>query len=408
MNKQRKISRRTYLKASGSLTAVGLTGLAGCTSGGDGENSGGNGSGDGGGNGSGGGGGSADGGDASLREEYGLQELDYELEDRLNIFQWGDYWPDETVSEFEQAYGVEVNVSNYASNEEMFNKLNAGGTGQYDLIFPSDYMISVLADQEMIRQVERSKVPNLENITERFTDAPYDPGDALHSVPYQWGTSGIGFNREMLGEDVSIDSWDAMWNEEWSGQITMLDDMRETIGAALKQLGYSLNTKNESEVQEAKELLIQQKDLLKTYDSSNFKTNLINKQASPVHGWSGDVFAAYWETYEDGSSPIDYVVPKEGGVVWVDNGAITSEAKHPNAAHAFMNYYLNPQIGAKITNWTYYASPNEAAKEHIDSEILENESIYPSDQTMENLEFIQNIGQATTMYDEAWTEIQNA
>jgi len=398
--------RRRFLKTTGSLAAVGLTGLAGCTGG------------DGGGQGStttttgGGGDGDGDGtttaGSSNPREKYGLKELDYELENQLNIFQWGDYWPDGTVQDFEKAFGVSVNVSNYASNEEMFNKLKAGGTSQYDLIFPSDYMINVLQSQGMIRQIDKKKIPNLGNLSDKFSGTPYDPDPGLYSVAYQWGTSGIGYNANMVGENPSISSWDAMWNSEWKGQMTMLNDMRESIGAALKRLGYSLNTKDEAKIEEAKEMLINQKSLLKTYDSSNFTTNLINEQASPVHAWSGGAFQAYWETYEDGSSPINYVVPEEGGVVWVDNGAITKKAKHPNAAHAFINYYLNAKIGARITNWTYYGSPNKAAEEHINDEILDNKSIYPDDKTMNKLEYIQNIGQATQMYSRAWTEIQNA
>ena len=391
--------RRSFLKTTGAIASAGLAGLAGCT----------------------GGSGGGDGGDGdttteqpsdsdeaeALREEYGLGELDYELEDSLEVFQWSDYWGEEVIPTFEKVFGVDVNVSNFASNEEMFNKLKAGGSGQYDLIFPSDYMINIMIDQEMIGEIDRAKVPNLETLGSKFTEPPYDPGSDLHSVPYQWGTSGIGWTSELLG-DVELTSWDAMWDDEYAGQITMLSDMRETIGAALKRLGYSLNTTDESEIEEAKELLIEQKDLLLSYDSSNFETKLINKQASPVHGWSGDIFRAHWETYEDGSSPINYRVPEEGGVIWVDNGAITKDAEHPNAAHAFINYFLNPKIAAKITNWTYYGSPSASAEEYISEDILDNPAIYPPDDVMEKLEYIRNIGDARQYYSDAWTEIQNA
>lgn len=370
MNKQtsKRRNRRTFLKTAGATAAVGLSGCVSTFTGGS----------------------------------------SGEVENTLNIFQWGDYWPDKTIQNFEDKHDITVNVSNYASNEEMFSKLQGGGTSEYDLIFPSDYMISVLAQQDMIQKLDTDKIPNYDNLAAKFTNTPYDPDPGTYSAPYQWGTSGIGYNKEMLGSDVSISSWDALWNDQWGGQMTMLNDMRESIGAALKRLGYSLNTKNEDEITEAKELLIQQKDLLLTYDSSNFTTNLINKQASPVHAWSGGVFQAYWETYENESSPIGYTVPEEGGVIWVDNGAITKDAKHPNAAHEFINYYLDPKVGASITNWTYYGSPNEAAEEHISEGILNNKSIYPSQETMAELEFIRNIGQASTHYNEAWTEIQNA
>jgi spermidine/putrescine transport system substrate-binding protein len=189
----------------------------------------------------------------------------------------------------------------------------------------------------------------------------------------------------------------------------MLNDMRETLGASLKRLGYSLNSTNESEIQEAKEALIQQKDLLLTYDSINMAENLINENASPIHTWSGAPFSAYWELYtEDEGSPIGYRVPEEGSVVWVDTACVTEGAKNPNAAHAFINFVLNGKMNGEIANYVYYPSPNAAAKEYIYDSMLENERIYPPDSIMQKLEFIKNLGQATTTWNQAWTEIQNA
>jgi spermidine/putrescine transport system substrate-binding protein len=354
-------------------------------------------------------------GDPSVREEYGLPELNYPLEEQLNVFQWSAYWPlnDDfnTINVFEDAYGVEVNVSNYASNEEMFNKLKAGGTGQFDVAFPSDYMVNIMASQEMVQPLDLAKLPHWQNLEDNWVDtAPYDPGSERYSAPYFWGTSGIAWNENMLpeGTELPLTSWDALWNESFAGQMRMLDDMRETIGASLKRLGYSLNSTDESEIEEAKEALIQQKDLLKTYSSTGMAEALINEDASPIHTWSGAPFDAYWQVYEDGSSPIDYRVPEEGGVVWVDTSVVTKEAKNPNAAYAFINYTLNAKVNANIANWVYYPSPNEAAKEHIFDSMLENERIYPPDDVMQKLEFIRNLGDATKMWNEAWTEIKNA
>ncbi|MGM0397757.1 MAG: extracellular solute-binding protein [Halobacteriota archaeon] len=396
--------RRTFLKVTGSLATAGLAGLAGCSGGGDGGDtdttttSSDGGSGD---------STTVDADAEDLREEYELDELDYELEDELNIFQWSDYWGEDIVPTFEKVFGVSVNVSNFASNEEMFNKLQAGGTAQYDLVFPSDYMIGTMAEQGVIQELDREKIPNYENLDSLFSEPSYDPDPGTYSVPYQWGTSGIGWTTEML-DDTELRSWDAMWSDEYAGEMTMMNDMRETIGAALKRRGYSLNTTDPEKIEEAKQDLIEQKELLLTYDSSNFEVKLINEQASPVHGWSGDIFRAYWETYEDDSSPVNYRVPDEGGVVWVDNGAVTADAPHPNAAHAFINYYSNARVAAAITNWTYFGSPNAAAEEYIYDEILDDPAIYPSDEVMDSLEYIENVGDARSYYSEAWTEIQNA
>jgi spermidine/putrescine transport system substrate-binding protein len=425
MEKQNSSSRRRFLKLAGAGSLGAMAGVSGCLGGGDGGGDGGDGGstptetsgGDGGSTPTSGDGGSSgsSSGDASVREEYGLPELDYELEDTLTVFQWADYWPlsedFNTVQVFEDAYGVSVNVSNYASNEEMFNKLNAGGSGQFDLVFPSDYMVNILADQEMIQPLDLEKIPNWSNLESRWREqAPYDPGEERYSAPYFWGTSGIGWNENMLADDTEypLASWDALWDETYSGQITMLDDMRETIGASLKRLGYSLNSEDESEIEEAKQALIEQKDLLLTYDSVNMAENLINENASPIHTWSGSSFSAYWQLYEDGSSPIGYRVPEEGSVVWVDTATVTAEAQHPNAAHAFINYVLAAQVNGNIANYVYYPSPNEAAKEYITDSMLENERVYPPDEIMQELEFIRNLGQATSIWSEAWTEIQNA
>ena len=397
MEKKDRSGRRRFLKATGLAGTAALTGLAGCA-------------GDGGGN---------DGtptgypGNESRREELGLPELEYEIGDTLNVFQWADYWPTGTVELFEDAYDIEVNVSNYASNEEMFNKLNAGGTGQFDLIFPSDYMVSVLADQEMIQPLNLDRIPHWDNLEDYWVNtAPYDPGEERHSAPYFWGTSGIAWNENMLSdaakEDLPFTSWDVMWDDRFAGDMVMLNDSRETIGAALKRLGYSLNTKDEAKIDEAKEILIEQKDLLGTYDSVNMSENLINENFSPIHSWSGGAFTAFWELYSDGGSPINYQVPEEGGVVWVDTACVTDGAKNPNAAHAFINFVLNARVNAQIANYLYYPSPNGAAKEYIYDEMLDNTRIYPDEETFESLEFIKNVGDATQLYSEAWTEIQNA
>lgn len=387
--------RRRFLRGTAAATGVGLAGLSGClgsiTGSGDSKK---------------GGSGGAGGGDASIREDLGLQELDYELEGTLNVLQWGQYWPEDTVPQFEKAYGVDVNVSNFASNDELYNKLKAGGTEQYDLVFPSDNMVTIMANQGMLGALDTGKIPNYDNLIDRFQNPDFDPKQATHTVPYQWGTTGIGWTNAVTGEGTRIDSWDAMWNEEWAGSITMLDSMRSTIGAGLKRLGYSLNTKDEAKLDEAKEILVNQKDLLLAYDSSTYREKLENEQASPVQGWSGAVLRARSNTMEDGTSPVHYTVPKEGSAVWTDSGAMPKGAKHPNAAHAFMNYYLNGTVGASISNLVRYASPNKAAKEHMDDELVE--TVYPDDSTLEQLEYFKPLDDANQLYNETWSEIKNA
>ncbi|WP_416840929.1 polyamine ABC transporter substrate-binding protein [Haloferax sp. DFSO52] len=403
MTRESAVGRRRILKYTGTLAATGLTGLAGCT--GNSSNSGENTS-------------ESENTTTSgettasettatneVREELGLQSLDYELEDSLNILQWAQYWPSDTVANFEKAYGVSVNVSNYASNEELYNKLKAGGTDQYDLIFPSDSMLTIMANQDMLKPIDTGKIPNWDNLLSNFQNPSYDPGSETYAAPYQWGTTGIGWNTDVIG-DVEIDSWNAMWNSEFSGNITMLDSMRSSFGGALKRLGYSLNTTDEDKVEEAKQALIEQKSLLQAYDSSTYREKLENSSASPVQGWSGAVLRARENTMSSGESPVNYVVPKEGAPIWTDSGAVTSKAKHPNAAHAFINYFLNAKVGASISNLVRYASPNDAAKEYMDETLVQ--TAYPDQKTMDNLEYFEPLGKATQMYSEAWTEVKTA
>ncbi|NIW45380.1 MAG: extracellular solute-binding protein, partial [candidate division Zixibacteria bacterium] len=235
-----------------------------------------------------------------------------------------------------------------------------------------------------------------------FSAPPYDP-ELTYCVPYQWGTTGIGYNSD----EVEPDSWAWIFDPEmasqYDGQITMLNDSRESIGAALKYLGYSLNTTNEAELEEAKELLIAVKPYLFSYDSDQFEDLIASDEVLYGHGWSGDYFAAAEE-----DERIWYIIPAEGGVVWADNLCIPKTSENAYTAELFMNFILQPEIAAQITNYTWYGSPVEAANEFIDAEILEEPAIYPPPEVMAKLEWLQDVGDATPIYERIWTEVKSA
>jgi spermidine/putrescine transport system substrate-binding protein len=346
-------------------------------------------------------------GNEELRGQLGVEQSSYDLEDELSVYQWVNYWPRRVVRNFERAYGVSVTVDTYPSNETLKLTLETEGPDAYDVVFPSDYMVNTLADEALIQPLDVAKLPNWDNLSDRWVErAPYDPGDRRHSAPFQWGTTGIGWHEALV--DGPLTSWDAMWDAEYAGQITWLNDMRETLGASLKRLGYSLNTRDQDEIQEAAEALVQHADLVKAFDSATLEDFLINRKASPIHTWSGEAFIGYWELYENGSSPIDYRIPEEGGTVWVDTAAITSDAPHPNAAHAFLNYLLAAKPNAAVANYVRYATPVEAAKEYVDEDLLENPSIYPPEAVRDELEFIRDVGDATELYRKAWKRVTSA
>lgn len=338
------------------------------------------------------------GGDEDAQCEAGQTDGD------LALYNWSEYIDPELITAFEEQHGVSVTQDEFASNEELLAKLQAGATG-YDVIVPSDYMVEIMAGQDLLLPLSKDAIPNFSNVADRFTDAPYDPGNR-YSAPYQWGTTGIGVNVDELG-DVEA-SWALIFDEatasEYSGRITMLDDARESMGAALKYLGYSLNTTDEAELQEAGDLLADASGRIATYTSEGFGDLLLSGESVVAHGWSGDIIVAVDESE---GSELTYLIPEEGSVIWVDNMAIPAGAPHPCTAHTFINFILDAENGAQLTNWTYYASPNEAAEEHILEEILSDESIYPPDDTMQNLEFIEDVGDATPMYEQLFTEAKS-
>jgi spermidine/putrescine transport system substrate-binding protein len=325
-----------------------------------------------------------------------------ELADELHVYNWSEYIDPQIYEDFEEEFGVKVIEDTFSSNEDLLAKLQAGATG-YDLIVPSDYMITIMRELDLLAELNYDNIPNFENISDTFRDPPYDPGNK-YSIAYQWGTSGIGYDLNYFEE--APDSWAHIFDpaiaSQYAGKMTMLNDSREVIGAALKYLGYSLNSTNEAELEEAKELLIQQKQWVSAYDSEAFGDLIASGDAIIGHGWSGGYFMAAAE-----ADNVWYVIPQEGAVVWTDNLAIPKTAPSKYTAEVFINYLLRPEVGAKITNFTWYGSPNAASDEFIDPEIREEPAIYPPPEVMDKLEFIRDVGEATTLYDRVWTEIKS-
>lgn len=321
----------------------------------------------------------------------------------LHVYNWSEYIDPQIYADFEEEFGVRVVEDTFASNEELLAKLQAGATG-YDVIVPSDYMVEIMIEQGLLAELDHKNIPNLKNIAPKFADPPYDP-QMVHCVPYQWGTTGIGYNSELFEEPP--DSWAYLFDPEvaslYAGKFTMLNDSREGIGAALKYLGYSLNSTDEAQLMEARDLLIRQKPWVYAYDSEQYEDLLSADEIVMGHGWSGDFFMAAVE-----DERIWYAIPQEGATIWADNLCIPKTAPNKYTAEVFINYLLRPEVGAAISNFTWYASPNAAATEFIDAEILEEPAIYPPPEVMERLEWIEDVGEATPLYERIWTEVKAA
>jgi spermidine/putrescine-binding protein len=314
----------------------------------------------------------------------------------LNVYNWANYIDEQTIPEFEQQFGVKVHYDVYDSNETLLAKLQAGATG-FDVIFPSDYMVGIMIKLELLEELDKSKIPNMSHLDESFLNQAFDP-ENTYSVPYTWGTAGIGYRADKVTEPV--ESWGILLDPKYEGRIVMLDDMRETLGLALKYLGYSYNSENPEELQKAKELLIKQKPLVKAYTSSQSENLLLSGDAWLTHNWSGDVYRV---AVEDPN--IKYVIPKEGSSKFIDNCVIPKTAPNKELAHAFINFLLEPKVDARIHNHIRYLSPNTAAFQYLD-ESLRNTMENMSPETAKKLEYIEDLEQTTRLWDKIWTEIK--
>jgi len=315
----------------------------------------------------------------------------------VNIYNWADYLPEDVIRDFERETGIRVVYNVFSNNEELHARLRAGASG-YDLIFPSDYMVEVLIEEGLLQPIPREAIPNIAHIDQRFLSLPADP-ENKYAVPYLWGTTGIGVNTRYVTEEV--DSWDVLWDPKYRGRIAMLNDAREVFAVALKRLGYSLNSRDLAELQAARDLLIQQKPLVLTYDSDNTKNLLVSEEVWLAHGYSGDVLMAAEE-----NPNIVYVVPKEGGSMWMDMMAIPRTARNVEGALKLIDFLLRPDISARLSEAIWYPSPNRTSWELTSPEIMEDPSIHPPAEVLDKLEWLEDLGDLAPVVDRLWTEVK--
>jgi spermidine/putrescine transport system substrate-binding protein len=323
-----------------------------------------------------------------------------QLADEIFLYNWSEYLDPAIKEQFEAECGVTVSETNFDSNETMLATLQAGGA-EYDLIVPSDYMVQIMVDEGMLMELDYDVIPNMQHIDEVNLNTYFDP-EQKYTVPYMWGTSGFAVDTSVVTDYT--DSWSMMFdpNSPYCGQISMLDDQRETLGAALMYLGYSINDTDPAHLEEAKNLLIEQSECVKAYDSETNDDLIISGETVLAHMWTGDAILAALERPE-----IVYVIPEEGTTIWQDNLAIPVGAPNAYTAMVFMNYLNYPEIAAQNAEYIAYASPNKTAKESIDPSML-SETIYPTGELASRLQWIEDVGDALQLYDRIWTEFKAA
>lgn len=320
-----------------------------------------------------------------------------QIESELNIFNWSEYLPQDVIDAFSKEYGVKVNYDTYSSNEEMLAKIQSGASG-YDLVVPSDFMVQVMVKRGLLEPINLNHIPNFKNIADQNKNQAYDPGNK-YTVPYMWGDVVIAVNTDKVKQPIT--SWNDLWNPAFKGKVVALNDMRFVTGVALKTLGYSMNETDPAKLAQAKDKLKQLAANVKVWDSDSPKTSLLNGEA-----WIGLVWGAEGVLARRENPAIQVVYPEEGIGLWQDNMAIPKGAAHKNAAEAFMNFILRPEIHKQIADAFPYNLPNAAAQKLLDPQVLNDPQIYPPADVLAKGEWLKDLGEATPLYDQIWTEVK--
>ncbi|MEN9937751.1 MAG: hypothetical protein RLZZ387_4330 [Chloroflexota bacterium] len=348
-------------------------------------------------------------GDAAAPAEGGAEVDRSKLASELRFYNWTDYIDPTLLDDFEAEYGVKVIVDNYDANEDMIAKVRAGGSG-YDLVAPSDYAVQIMAKDGLLATLDKTMLPNITHIQPDLLNKYFDEGN-VYSVPYLYGTTGIAYSKTAFPDGV--DSWAVLFDpalaERYKGQFSMQDDERETPGAALKYLGKSLNDTDPAALAEAERLLMEQKPLIAAYNSSDVNRKLASGEYVIAHAWSGMAMQARNGLGEEfsGNPDIQFVIPKEGGTIWMDNLAVLADSPNAYTAHVFINFLLRPEIAARNADYVGYLTPNKDAIELLSQETkdLYAQGFSPDAETITRLEWIERTD-ATVAFTDLWTRVK--
>lgn len=318
------------------------------------------------------------------------------------VYNWGDYIDPDVIDMFEEETGIDVIYEEFETNEIMYPKISSGAIA-YDLVCPSDYMIQRMRENDLLAEINFDNIPNIKNIGKDYLERSkeFDP-ENKYSVPYCWGTVGILYNKTMV--DEPIDSWSVLWDEKYKDNILMQDSVRDAFGVALKYLGYSLNSTDLDELNEAKDLLTRQKPLVQAYVIDQVRDKMIGNEAAIGVIYSGEAI------YTQQENPnLEYVIPKEGSNLWIDSWVIPKNAEHKENAEQFINFLCRPDIALMNFEYITYSTPNTAARELIEDESIRNSKIaFPDLSTVPNLETFQYLGTKNDeVYNELWNKVKS-
>lgn len=313
----------------------------------------------------------------------------------INVYNWGEYIADgsedyeNTIALFEEEYNIKVNYTTFETNEELYNILSSSNSA-YDVIFPSDYMVEKLIEEELIQKLDYSKIPNFDNIMDRFKNMQFDP-DSEYTVPYSWNVTGLIYNKSMT--DKKPDSWEYLWDSDLDGSILQFNNSRDAYAIAMQLCGITPDTFTKADVDVATEKLKEQKPLLKKYVMDQVFIEMENDQATIAPYYAGDIY-----TMTTNNENLVGVLPKEGSNLFVDSMCIPANAQNVDGAHKFIDFMTSPEMSAANMNYITYASPVEGAAEFIDEDVKNSELVYPPDEYLDKCYTFHNIDDETYSY----------
>lgn len=316
----------------------------------------------------------------------------------VNVYNWGEYIDPSLLEQFQEETGIKVIYSTFATNEDLFVKIQSGGSN-YDVICPSDYMLDKMKKADLLEKINYDNIPNMKYIDPEFLHQAYDSEQA-YSVPCFWGTVGIVYNKTMVKE--SVDSWDILWNENYRRNLIMMDSTRDSFAVALIRRGYSVNSENKAELEEAQKDLIAQRPLVYAYLVDQVKDVMINDECALAVMYSGDAVEAL-----ERNENLDYVIPKEGTNLWFDTWAIPKGAANKENAEAFINFMSRPDVMATNAEYVGYSLPSTAGRKALPEEEQDNPVAYPNLEAVGQLEAFKDMGDFTNVYNELWQDVKN-
>lgn len=319
----------------------------------------------------------------------------------LNLYNWTVYINPDILSDFSKETGIKVNLDNYGTNEEMLAKIQAGATG-YDIVFPSVHMQDIMTKLQLLQPAGIKALKGYDNIDQKYFLAKTDTDHNI-CLPYNRGTSGLMYNKKLIG-GTPVDTWKVVFDPpaELRGKIAMLDDVRETIGAALMYNGFSINSTDPKELAKARDTILKAKPYWAAMLTDGIGDKVINGDFVVAQWWSGTVV----QTMDTKPDEIGYAIPKEGTNGFQEDMCLLASAPNVESAKRFFEYMMRPEVNAKNTNWLRGWSTNKAALPLIDPKLTANTSIYPNDEVFKRLQLLRDVGDKVTLYDKIWTDVK--